>query len=505
MMGTFMIVFQHMPKTAGTYVGQYIASAIGEDSVIQIVDNSTLLSTPKDAFSGKKVVFGHLSKKYLDFRLKDYHYVTCLRDPVDRVISSYFYWRHVVRTASWKMNTSRTEYLADQSLDAYEDLARCLSSTDLQGYDELRNLQTWMLGHADDDRRLDEDHVLELAKRHLDSADLLGVMENISDFLQRLVRIVGGDPSRALERKDINANTERPAVSAVPLWLRKEIEDRNQLDIELYEYTKSLIGRATVGEKKYYCSGSEKKTMDILDIGPVGTPTPLSDAIFECPDFKKVSGYMQKGFIDVFEAILSLQRDRQNKHVNIVHFRPFLGQELVALGRMMHGSLDVHAVDFRDDNAKNLFTEGTYTECIHNVKTYIPDCSAYFYKTEEESQNFMSTWPEDKYIDIAILSRPFSPEETCGEFRFIDKYLSRDGIVISNEFFNTQWPHGTQGVFEAMKIVNNIVPILITPNSLCFARRESASLFKTRLLHFGGVVAAQPSIFGYRVIALTMS
>jgi hypothetical protein len=111
-----MLVSLHMPKTAGTSFAfalrRYFVDALVEDYEMLPINRPrgvreweavrTGIAVRRGLKNGVSAIHGHfLPVKYaIALRGREVHYVTWLRDPVERLLSNYHFWRHNPRGAS---------------------------------------------------------------------------------------------------------------------------------------------------------------------------------------------------------------------------------------------------------------------------------------------------------------------------------------------------------------------------------------------------------------------
>lgn len=87
------IVFLHIPKTAGQSVHHFLQALVGADQVApaRVNDQLSLLSIPE--LRRYRLFSGHLDWALLDCIQPPKFVFTILRNPVDRILSFYFYLR----------------------------------------------------------------------------------------------------------------------------------------------------------------------------------------------------------------------------------------------------------------------------------------------------------------------------------------------------------------------------------------------------------------------------
>jgi hypothetical protein len=245
-----LLIFVHIPKTGGITMNQILARQYGRPAGWGThwgPGMPTPASRPLGIYVGLRLKpggtwypelpqvaafrFGHMSppkqariraiKGHMGFGLDRYllrpaAYVTLLREPVDRVLSHYYY------TVDWQ---NRPE-----DLGLYEHLATLIEG----------NLQTRMLAAPYDDGagELPPDQLLARAKDNLRACTFVGLTERFDESLLLLRRAVGW---RWPIYVRANVNHHRPPREAVPEEVRRRIAADNALDVALYEYARELF------------------------------------------------------------------------------------------------------------------------------------------------------------------------------------------------------------------------------------------------------------------------
>lgn len=225
-------IFLHIPKAAGTTFIQVLERqfprgtvlarhALGPDGL-----EGRIADLPQTARRGIRCVHGHFFHGAHTALPGPSRYLTMLREPVDRHVSSY--------------------YFALQNPDAPRNRWVRERPTDLDGYlgvlaDEGRlNRQTHLIaGPPHPDGPADP---LARARLHLErDFDLVGLTERFDETLLLAWRRLGW---RHILYRRVNVTRSRAALSTLSPAQRAAIERANALDIELYDFARRRFAAA---------------------------------------------------------------------------------------------------------------------------------------------------------------------------------------------------------------------------------------------------------------------
>jgi len=206
-----MIVFLHVPKTAGSSFQFILNNNLGiAHCHSQHAKKERLTQADIDfarkVFPGMKGIAGHNLIDPLSYQIPDPYYMTILRDPVMRVLSAY--QEHVARHRA----AGREE----------PDLPEALPKTE-----RLQNLHVKLMSGGLD---------VDKAKRFLERCDFVGLTEKFDLSLHMLGRSYPG-------KLDLRYPVRRvaPDNSIKKAWQKDEavmelVRKYNRLDIELYDF-----------------------------------------------------------------------------------------------------------------------------------------------------------------------------------------------------------------------------------------------------------------------------
>ena len=170
------------------------------------------LQLPEERRAQIRAVTGHMTFGVERYLRQPTACFTLLRSPVDHVLSGYYY--------------------STDDRPPVEDLHRHIAAR-LQG-----NAQTWILAGPHSGERPPDDVLLARAIRNLRACAVVGLTERFDETLLLLARELGWRWPFYLRR---NVNRQRPPKSAIPAETLRLIEADNALDLALYDEAQRLF------------------------------------------------------------------------------------------------------------------------------------------------------------------------------------------------------------------------------------------------------------------------
>jgi hypothetical protein len=240
------VIFLHMPKTGGKSLSatlryKYPSRTLFLESTSEPLEK--IAELPWEERRRARAVAGHLHYGVHRYIPQECEYITILREPVARVLSTYYFiagnpkhWchGHLARTGMGLEEFVRTA--PDPGVD--NEQTRFLSG---RGAGEL--LARGMDGRltAKPLAKLGPDD-LETAKGNLDRFRVVGLTEHFDESFILIRRALGWKLPMYTTR---NVSTLRPSQSEPPNPETIDlIRERNRLDLELYDHARGLFAAA---------------------------------------------------------------------------------------------------------------------------------------------------------------------------------------------------------------------------------------------------------------------
>ena len=227
------IIFVHIPKAAGSTLNkiierQYEPKAIFSTKMALGVQESIaeFKKLPEARKREIKVIHGHM-----DFGLHEYFpqtctYITIIRDPVDRIISHYYFVLRTPQHYLYQKVTSKDMSLKDYvtsriSTELDNGQTRVLSGVESIGFGQCST------------------EMLESAKKNIrEHFAVVGLTERFDETLMLLKRAFGWKNHFYVKA---NVTKNRPIKENFSKETLNLIEKYNELDIELYKYVEQMF------------------------------------------------------------------------------------------------------------------------------------------------------------------------------------------------------------------------------------------------------------------------
>jgi hypothetical protein len=233
-----MYIFNHIPKTGGASMYRLLGQLIGQERLSPHLKFNEEVRYEVSAADYEKyfVIYGHLGVIWNDIVGPGRRWMTILRDPVERVLSQYYYWRNMVPRSPHLPHVNGAQTLS---------LGEFVRSRDYMALQANENVQTWCL--ADDlrlpYRKLAPSDALGVAKQHLaERFAFIGIAEDYAGSVQRLCRLLEVPYPESIPME--NRTLERKARHEIEPGVIAAIEELNTMDQALYEYGKGLADSA---------------------------------------------------------------------------------------------------------------------------------------------------------------------------------------------------------------------------------------------------------------------
>ena len=218
-----LLVFLHIPKTAGTTMRRILARQYGP-AAVRILDESRdpqavrrFADLPEREGLRVRAVAGHMGYGLHELVARPVRYLVFLRDPVERIVSHYYY---VMRTPDHRFHD-------DANALGLGDFVRKLPESELVNDGQVK----WLTREAVTGRSLAGDaDPLEVASRHLSTA-VVGLAERFDESLLLMQSDLRWKTPYYVKE---NVTRDRPRGAALSADDRRTIEEANARDLELY-------------------------------------------------------------------------------------------------------------------------------------------------------------------------------------------------------------------------------------------------------------------------------
>lgn len=261
------VVFHHLEKTAGSTFRGILASLVHESEICPAQYSKELAEYVEKNSESYRFFAGHFRYQWIRHYLKDSIFLTLLRDPIERTVSQYhnhansdripIEWKQKIAEASeWHQSESNdhADKLLGKSLSDYIDRAKLMSLEEwLQSKDRAVNsyaCNRQTQGFLPDLAKREvvdwakyDPTLLQMAKENLKNKfAFVGIQEFFDLSIDLFCMTFGLNPVNAsLYTTNLNTNKELRKKYDLPDKVLQLLHECNRMDIELYEYAKSVF------------------------------------------------------------------------------------------------------------------------------------------------------------------------------------------------------------------------------------------------------------------------
>jgi len=216
-------IFIHLPKTGGTTLSIIARRNEKPWSFKQFWNFIKRTDVPTLAQYRTGTIYGHFGYgAHLLFKNKTKAtYITFMRDPIDRVISHYYYHKT-------ERNDPNYEFASKHTLEEWVQLSK-------HAINKQTQLISGLVTHPANN------YSLEIAIQHLNNFGFIGLTEKFDESLFLMKYYLGWDLLTYVTRKQTRM---KPKTSEIPKNTIELIKKANWMDIILYDLAKKKVSKS---------------------------------------------------------------------------------------------------------------------------------------------------------------------------------------------------------------------------------------------------------------------
>ena len=230
-----LFIHLHIPKTGGTTLRDIIQRQYRSEKILMIPkleeSENILKEVSTSQINQLKLIQGHLKYGIHNHFHRRAKYFALIRDPINRVLSTYYY------VLSQKNNPQNLS-TSNNQMTIYDFVQSGVNPFLINGQTQLISGKTGEI----DNPIIESEELFSLAKENIENDFLfLGITEMFDETILILKNMLGWHmPYYSIA----NRTKKKPNYDAVNPTIISFIKEHNQLDIKLYNITKtSLLNR----------------------------------------------------------------------------------------------------------------------------------------------------------------------------------------------------------------------------------------------------------------------
>ena len=235
------IIFLHIPKTAGLSMTEVIANEYKRKNMfyINLLNTQEFIELSLQEKEKIHMVLGHQIFGMHEYFSNDAKYITLLRNPINRVISTYYYIKR--RPQNKFYDKIHSENISLKDFVKNDDY-----------FKQVFNGQTKLIAGLD--KGIAKKHVSENTyNKAIENLDkhfvVVGLTERFDEYMLMLKNELNWSYPFYV-RQNVAKKIEKPAE--VSTEIKKIIAEKNEYDIKLYNYVKENYQKKIDKDKKKY-------------------------------------------------------------------------------------------------------------------------------------------------------------------------------------------------------------------------------------------------------------
>lgn len=228
----------HIPKTAGSTLTALMDTNF---HVHEIFPGTCIGDCSPNELARYRLFRGHYDYHINRFFPKPLVFTTMLREPIERVISLYEFWkRDVERGGGVGDRRERSDDLRRASLEGLEGFV-CHSDPWVRLRTCNRQTRQIAIGvggiKTNPSEGIPDDELLDMAKQHLDECVFWGLTERFQESIFLMAYVFGWYP--VADYQNLRVAKRKLRKDSVDSRVLQRLQEANQLDIALYDYAQA--------------------------------------------------------------------------------------------------------------------------------------------------------------------------------------------------------------------------------------------------------------------------
>ncbi|MEM9449992.1 MAG: sulfotransferase family 2 domain-containing protein [Cyanobacteria bacterium P01_E01_bin.6] len=230
----------HIPKTAGSTLTSIVDANFHVDDIFP--DNVIGRHSPEE-LDRYRLFRSHYDHQVHRFFKKKPFFATILRDPIDRAISLYEFWKRA-RIRNQPDDKPLSDLLKEATIGGLEAFT-CHPDPQVRARTCNRQVRQLAIGVGglgpDPSADFSDDELLTMAKKNVDDILFVGLTERFQDSVFLMAYIFGWYP--IANYQSLRVASARSRREDIPQETLDAVASVNQLDIALYEYGRDRFQR----------------------------------------------------------------------------------------------------------------------------------------------------------------------------------------------------------------------------------------------------------------------